>query len=123
MDDLIFMFKSKALLMSYICSILQQLCPLITSFLAGSFLAPFTSLKAYEVFYNRVLDSPAIQKYCFHGGRIMQWLPYMGWDDITGEVNVTYYRSNNQLSMHEAWRKNNPKSNDRPYCVIARMGR
>ena len=91
-------------------------------FLAGSFLAPFTSFKEYEVFYNRVLNSPAVRKYCYHGGRIMHWLPYMGWDDITGNVNVTYYRSNTQLKMHQAWRKNNPKSNDRPYCVIARMG-
>ena len=53
----------------------------------------------------------------------MVWLPYQGWDDITGEVNVTYYDSNNPLEMHQAWRKNNPKNSERPYCVIARMGR
>jgi hypothetical protein len=74
------------------------------------------------VFYNRVLNSPAIMKYCFHGGRVMQWMPYQGWDDLDGTVNVTYYGSNNQLAMHQAWRKNNPKSNERPFCVIARMG-
>ena len=90
--------------------------------LAGSFLAPFASLDEYQVFYNGVLNSPAMQKYCFHGGRFMQWLPYLGWDDITGEVNLTYYESNDPLDMNQAWRKNNPKSNERPYCVIARMG-
>ena len=89
---------------------------------AGSFLAPFASLDEYQVFYNRVVNSPAMQKYCFHGGRFIQWLPYLGWDDITGEVNVTYYGSNDPLDMNKAWRKNNPKSNKRPYCVVARMG-
>ena len=63
-----------------------------------------------------------MMKYCYHGGRIMLWLPYHGWDDITGTVNVTYYRTNTQLAMHDAWRKNNPKNQNKPYCVIARMG-
>ena len=79
-------------------------------------------MKEYEVFYNRILSSSAMMKYCYHGGRVMQWLPYIGWDDITGTVNVTYYGSDTQLTMHEAWRKNNPKSKEKPYCVIARMG-
>ena len=50
------------------------------------------------------------------------WLPYQGWDDITGVVNVTHYGSTTPLAMTQAWRKNNPKSPERPYCVIARMG-
>ena len=63
-----------------------------------------------------------MEKYCYHGGRVMMWLPYLGWDDITGNVNVTYFGSDVPLGMKEAWRKNNPKSDERPYCVIARMG-
>ena len=93
-------------------------------YLEGSFLAPFTDLKEYEVFYNKGLNSPAVMKYCFHGGRIMHWLPYIGWNDLDdeGDLNVTYYGSEDQLAMHKAWRKNNPKSKEKPYCVIARMG-
>ena len=55
----------------------------------------------------------------------MLWLPYQGWSDIKdeGPLNVTYYKSDQPLLMHEAWRKNNPKNTQRPYCVIARMGR
>ena len=66
-----------------------------------------------------------MQKYCAHGGRYMLWLPYQGWSDIKdeGPLNVTYYKSDQPLLMHEAWRKNNPKNTQRPYCVIARMGR
>ena len=71
------------------------------------------------------LKNPAVQKYCAHGGRYMLWLPYQGWSDIKdeGPLNVTYYKSDQPLLMHEAWRKNNPKNTQRPYCVIARMGR
>ena len=76
----------------------------------GSFLAPFTSFSEYETFYRRVLSSPAVMKYCYHGGRIIQWLPYQGWDDINGEVNVTYFKSTQPLLMHNAWRKNNPNT-------------
>ena len=88
----------------------------------GSFLAPFTSFSEYETFYRRVLSSPAVMKYCYHGGRIIQWLPYQGWDDINGEVNVTYFKSSQPLLMHNAWRRNNPKNSERPYCVVARIG-
>ena len=88
----------------------------------GSFLAPFTSFSEYETFYRRVLSSPAVMKYCYHGGRVIHWLPYQGWDDINGEVNVTYFKSNQPLIMHNAWRRNNPKNSERPYCVVARMG-
>ena len=54
----------------------------------------------------------------------MLWLPYQGWSDVKdeGALNVTYYKSDQPLLMHEAWRKNNPKNTQRPYCVIARMG-
>ena len=52
----------------------------------------------------------------------MHWMPYIGWDDLKGDLNVTYYGSTTQLTMHEAWRKNNPVSSTKPYCVIARMG-
>ena len=46
-----------------------------------------------------------------------------GWADINDEaVNVTYYKSSQQLLMNDAWRKNNPKNTNRPYCVIARFG-
>ena len=63
-----------------------------------------------------------MMNYCNHGGRLLHWLPYIGWDDISGKVNVTYYGSGSQLIMHKAWRKNNPKSPERPFCVIAKMG-
>ena len=57
----------------------------------------------------------------------MMWMPYQGWSDITevdsvADVNVTYYKTSQPLTMHGAWRANNPKSTHRPYCVIARMG-
>ena len=51
----------------------------------------------------------------------MMWMPYIGWDDIIGTINVTYYGSSEPLKISEPWRKNNPESNEKPYCVIARM--
>ena len=53
----------------------------------------------------------------------MVWLPYQGWDDITGEVNVTYYGSDNPLKTHQAWRKNSPRNKVKPYCVVAYMSK
>ena len=89
----------------------------------GDFLKPFEDYDEYYQFYQKYLKNPAIQKYCDNGGRYMLWLPYQGWADVTDdEVNVTYYKSNQSLMMNDAWRKNNPKSKERPYCVIARMG-
>ena len=90
----------------------------------GSYLRQFTDYKDYVKFYNAVLANPAMQKYCDHGGRYMMWLPYQGWSEVTdNQVNVTYYKSSEPLQMNEAWRKNNPKNTNRPYCVIARMGK
>ena len=92
----------------------------------GGFLKPFTSYEEWVRFYNLYSRNPAIQKYCFHGGRYIVWLPYQGWNDIndvetSAEVNVTYYGSDQPLLMSEAWRKNNPKNTKKPYCVVARM--
>ena len=92
----------------------------------GGFLKPFTSYEQWVKFYNLYSRNPAIQKYCFHGGRYIVWLPYQGWNDIndvenSAEVNVTYYGSDQPLLMSEAWRKNNPKNSKKPYCVVARM--
>ena len=90
----------------------------------GSYLRQFTDFKDYVQFYNAVLANPAMQRYCDHGGRYMMWLPYQGWADVTDDaVNVTYYKSTEPLQMNDAWRKNNPKNTNRPYCVIARMGK
>ena len=88
----------------------------------GSQLAPFTSLQQYRQFYTSLAASPAFQEYCQHGGRRIVWLPYQGWDDITGTVNVTHWSSGQALTMHSAWRRNNPRSSERPYCVVARLG-
>ena len=88
----------------------------------GSQLAPFTSLQQYRQFYTSLAASPAFQEYCQHGGRRIVWLPYQGWDDITGTVNVTHWATGQPLTMHSAWRRNNPKSSERPYCVVARLG-
>ena len=33
------------------------------------------------------------------------WLPYSGWKSDDGDpINITYYKSSDQLDMHEAWR-------------------
>ena len=70
-----------------------------------------------------MVDNPAVQKYCYHGGRLIHWLPYIGWDDLDGEVNVTFYGSMDPLMMNEAWRTNNPRNNQKPYCVVAYMSK
>ena len=89
----------------------------------GNFLRAFLDYTDYVKFYNLTLANPAMRRYCAHGGRYMLWLPYRGWADITDPaVNVTYYKSGQPLTMTDAWRKNNPKSSERPYCVISRMG-
>ena len=91
----------------------------------GDFLKPFEDFDHYVKFFNNYLKNPAIQKYCANGGRYMLWLPYIGYTDIIDDpdnFNVTYYKSTEPLLMNDAWRKNNPKSKEKPYCVIARMG-
>ena len=75
------------------------------------------------MFYKSVLTSPAVRHYCYHGGRMIHWLPYMGWDDLDGEVNVTYYGSQQPLAMHQAWRKNSPRNKVKPNCVVAYMSK
>ena len=72
-----------------------------------------------------------------------------GWDDISGTVNVTYFgdespftleevfshrrkssvatrytdqnRCKRKMAASQVWRKNNPKSNQRPFCVTTRL--
>lgn len=39
----------------------------------GDFLKQFSSFAEWQKFYNHVLDSPAMNKYCKHGGRYMMW--------------------------------------------------
>ena len=88
----------------------------------GNALAQFQSLSDYETFYHSYLANPAIQNYCGHGGRYILWLPYQGWKDVTDDqVNVTYYKSTQPLQEIGAWKANNPKRNERPFCVVARL--
>ena len=42
----------------------------------GDFLKPFSSYSEWVIFYDMYKKSPAIEKYCDHGGRYMLWLPY-----------------------------------------------
>ena len=95
----------------------------------GDYLAPFTTFNQYKKFYHNYKSNPAINKYCSHGGRFILWLPYHGWTDLNDvkdikDVNITFYNSNHQLSMMNVWRSKKPKmkNNERPYCVIARIG-
>ena len=45
-----------------------------------------------------------------------------GYDDITGTVNVTYFGDESPFELTTMWRKNNPKSTQRPFCVATRLG-
>ena len=45
-----------------------------------------------------------------------------GYDDITGTVNVTYFGDESPFELTTMWRKNNPKSSQRPFCVATRLG-
>ena len=45
-----------------------------------------------------------------------------GWDDISGTVNVTYFGDESPFELTTMWRKNNPKSSQRPFCVATRLG-
>ena len=45
-----------------------------------------------------------------------------GYDDITGTVNVTYFGDESPFELATMWRKNNPKSSQRPFCVATRLG-
>jgi hypothetical protein len=53
----------------------------------------------------------------------MQYALFRGYSDINDPaVNVTYYGDESPLELPEVWRKNNPKSSKRPFCVITRLG-
>ena len=47
---------------------------------------------------------------------------FRGYDDITGTVNVTYFGDESPFDLATVWRKNNPKSSQRPFCVATRLG-
>ena len=92
----------------------------------GDYLKPFKTLQDYVELYNKFKNDPTMLKYCDHGGRHFMWLPYSGWRSDDGDpINITYYKSSDQLDMHEAWRlghglEKSHHQND--YCIIARMG-
>ena len=92
----------------------------------GNYLKPFKTLQDYEELYNRFTTDPTMLKYCDHGGRHVMWLPYNGWKSGEGEpVNITYYKSSEQLTMHEAWRDGNgikESHHKENYCIFTRMG-
>ena len=91
--------------------------------LGGKYLENFPDFARYLKFYNLGRSSPAMERHCDHGGRFIMWLPYLGWADLTQPLlNVTHYGTGQPLSMSEAWRSNNPRSQDRPFCVVARLG-
>ena len=86
----------------------------------GSFLAQFDDFGDYERFFNKYLKNSAVNEYCAHGGRYMLWLPYKGFDGNT--ENVTYFGKEEPMKMKNAWRRSYPKTSQRPWCVIARLG-
>ena len=106
----------------------------------GSFLKKFETFEEYDIFHENAKKSKAIDAYCEHGGRFIFWLPYRqdlkispavnveqfvlsrGYDDITGTVNVTYFGDESPFELTTMWRKNNPKSSQRPFCVATRLG-
>ena len=71
--------------------------------------------------YNAYRKNPAMNAHCSHGNRYMLWLPYLGWEK--NKVNVTYFGSEELLTMNVAWRKKVPITSERPWCVIARFGK
>ena len=83
--------------------------------LGGDYLQAFSHYQQYLKFYQAVRTSPAMAQFCDHGGRFIMWLPYQ-----SRSLNVTYYGSNQALSMNDAWRNNNPRIDKN--CVVARMG-
>ena len=91
--------------------------------IGADLLEPFSDFGKYEKLYKQYMANPGMTGYCDHGGRYMLWLPYTGWTDLDdGTPNVTYFMTSEPLLMNEAWRKDNPRSIEKPYCVIARMG-
>ena len=92
----------------------------------GDYLQPIRTLKDYVKLYNRFKTDPTMLKYCDHGGRYVMWLPYTGWKNREGEpTNITYYKSTEQLGMHEAWRQGNgikEGHHEEDYCIFVRMG-
>ena len=92
----------------------------------GDYLQPIRTLKDYVKLYNRFKSDPTMLKYCDHGGRYVMWLPYTGWKNREGEpTNITYYKSTEQLRMHEAWRQGNgikEGHHEEDYCIFVRMG-
>ena len=49
------------------------------------------------------------------------YILFRGYDDITGTVNVTYFGDESPFELTTMWRKNNPKSSQRPFCVATRL--
>ena len=93
----------------------------------GNYLKPFKNMQEYVELYNHYKTDPTMLKYCDQGGRHILWLPYTGSKRKEGEPsNITYYKTNDQLTMHDAWRDDNgikKISQKKDFCVVARMGR
>ena len=102
----------------------MEICEILGE--VGDYLKPFKTLQDYEELYSRYKADPTMLKYCDHGGRFIMWLPYTGWKSDEGQpINITYYKSSEQLNMHEAWRVGNgidKTHHQKDYCIFARMG-
>ena len=93
----------------------------------GAYLEQFEKYEDYVKFYNNYLSNKAVQKYCDHGGRYFMWLPYIGYntlkDDTLENLNITYYKSNQQLTMRDAFLLKRLEKAITPYCMVAKMGK
>ena len=88
----------------------------------GDFLKPFDSFEEYVEFYNMYLKNPAIQEYCDNGNKYYLWLPFKVWmEKKGGPFNVTYYKSSELNSMNSAWRPNQPSTEGKWSCVVAKL--
>lgn len=92
----------------------------------GDYLKPFDNFDEYKKLYKYFKSDPTMLKHCAHGGRHFFWLPYQeNTPREAGEPsNVTFYKSNQQLTMNDAWRPNNgPLKSTKQInpCVMARM--
>ena len=95
-----------------------------------TYLEPFEKFEDYVKFYNSYLANKAVQKHCDHGGRYFLWLPYIAYNslkyDTLEDLNITYYKSNQQLMMRDAFFAKILKRLERdtkPICMVAKMGK
>lgn len=91
-------------------------------YLSNSIIGPFTDIENdWRKFHSQGKENIAVQKYCWHGGRFIQWMPY---EDQSGNGTSFVHAGTNKSLDNELtpWISGYPRTS-RGSCIVAYLGK